>query len=202
MLGADWSKLEENTLGEFGWVEVLKQFLGDERAKPLSEAWDGDRYIVHEQKQTKRVVLVTRLRLTSEQVAIRFFGQYSEALEKKHDGRTNLFRRPNFFSFETPDGGVFLDCLGAECVTLEGTTRSVFDGLTKALGWPIAPQPPEKLGSIPARTARISALGENIVAARAVGLSFQLPADPDVFTLHAERREASNRPLASNPPES
>jgi hypothetical protein len=200
MLGADWSKLEENTLGEFGWVEVLKQFLGDERAKPLSEAWDGDRYIVYEQKQTKRVVLVTRLRLTSEQVAIRFFGQYSEALEKKHDGRTNLFRRPNFFSFETPDGGVFLDCLGAECVTLEGTTRSVFDGLTKALGWPIAPQPPEKLGSIPARTARISALGENIVAARAVGLSFQLPAEPDVLTLRAERQEASNRPFASNPP--
>jgi len=200
MLGADWSKLEENTLGEFGWVEVLKQFLGDERAKPLSEAWDGDRYIVYEQKQTKRVVLVTRLRLTSEQVAIRFFGQYSEALEKKHDGRTNLFRRPNFFSFETPDGGVFLDCQGVECVTLEGTTRSVFDGLTKALGWPIAPQPPEKLGSIPARTARISALGENIVAARAVGLSFQLPAEPDVLTLRAERQEASNRPFASNPP--
>jgi hypothetical protein len=201
-LGADWSKLEENTLGEFGWVEVLKQFLGDERAKPLSEAWDGDRYAVYEQKQTKRVLLVTRLRLTSEQMAIRFFGQYSEALEKKHDGRTNLFRRPNFFSFDAPDGGVFLDCVGAECVTLEGATRSVFDGLVKALGWPMTPQPPEKLTSIPARTAGISALGESIVAPRAVGLSFQIPAEPGVLTLRAERQEATNRPFASNPPES
>jgi hypothetical protein len=202
MLGTGWSKLEENTLGEFGWEEVLKQFLGEERAKPLSETWNGDRYAVYEEKQTKRLLLLTRLRLNSEEIVERFFGQYSEALEKKYKEQTKLFRRPNFFSFETPDGGVFLDCLGAECVTLEGTTRSVFDGFTKALGWPMAPQPPEKLTSIPARTARISALGENIVAARAVGLSFQLPAERDVLTLRAERQGASNRPFASDPPES
>jgi hypothetical protein len=202
MLGTGWSKLEENTLGEFGWEEVLKQFLGEERAKPLSETWNGDRYAVYEEKQTKRLLLLTRLRLNSEEIAERFFGQYSEALEKKHAGRTKLLRRPNFFSFETQDGGVFLDCFGTECVTLEGATRSVFDGLTKALGWPMAPQPPEKLTSDPARTARISALGENIVAARAVGLSFQFPAERDVLNLRAERQEASNRPIASDPPES
>jgi hypothetical protein len=161
MLGADWSKLEENTLGEFGWVEVLKQFLGDERAKPLSEAWDGDRYAVYEQKQTKRVLLVTRLRLTSEQMAIRFFGQYSEALEKKHDGRTNLFRRPNFFSFDAPDGGVFLDCWGFECMTMEGTTRNMFDGLTRALAWPSAPQPPQQPGAKTEKTVRTFAPMEN-----------------------------------------
>ncbi|HVS88427.1 MAG TPA: hypothetical protein VHF01_09435 [Candidatus Acidoferrum sp.] len=153
LMGADWSKLEENTLGEFGWVEVLKQFLGDERAKPLSEAWDGDRYAVYEQKQTKRVLLVTRLRLTSEQVAIRFFGQYSEALEKKHDGRTNLFGRPNFFSFDTPGGGVFLNCVGAECITLEGGDRSLFLKLNKELDWGLVPEQPKELSPSPAKIA-------------------------------------------------
>jgi len=72
-----------------------------------------------EQKQTKKLVLVTRLHLDSEEHAVRFFGQYSEALEKKYAERSNLLRRPNFFSFDTPDGGVFLDCLGNECVTME-----------------------------------------------------------------------------------
>jgi hypothetical protein len=71
-----------------------------------------------------------------------------------------LLRRPNFFSFDTPDGGVFLDCLGNDCVTLEGATRNVFDAFTKALNWPLAPQPPEKLGSTPARTTTISAPAE------------------------------------------
>jgi hypothetical protein len=146
-------------------------------SRNCSAAWDGDRYLLYEQKQTKKLILVTRLHLDSEEHAARFFGQYSEALEKKHAERSNLLRRQNFFSFDTPDGGVFLDCLGAECVTMEGTTRNIFDAFTKALNWPLAPQPPEKLVSVPARTAMISALGENTVAERGIGLSSHLPAE-------------------------
>jgi hypothetical protein len=158
LLGSNWSKLEENVMGEFGWKEVLKQFLDGDRAKTLAAAWDGDWYALYEEKQSKRLVLVTRLHLDSEEHAARFFGQYSEALEKKYSERSNSFRRPNFFSFEALDGGVFLNCFGVECVTMEGTTRKMFDGLTKALGWSLAPQPPERLGSsAPAKTAMIFA---------------------------------------------
>jgi len=167
LLGENWSKLDENIMGEFGWKEVLKQFLDNDRAKNLAAAWDGDRYVVYEQKQTKNLILVTRLHLNDEEHAARFFGQYSEALEKKYSERSNLLRRPNFFSFDTPDGGVFLDCLGNECVTMEGAARNIFDAFTKTLNWPQAPQPPEKLGSVPARTAMISAPGENITPIRA-----------------------------------
>jgi hypothetical protein len=156
LLGENWSKLDENVMGEFGWKEVLKEFLDNDRAKNLAAAWDGDRYAVFEHKQTKKLILVTRVHLNDEEHAARFFGQYSEALEKKYAERSHLLRRPNFFSFDTPDGGVFLDCLGNECVTLEGAARNIFDAFTKALNWPLAPQAPEKLGSVPARTAMIS----------------------------------------------
>ncbi len=154
-LGSDWTKLEENVMGEFGWKEVLKQFLDNDRAKSLAAAWDGDWYVVYEQKKSKRLVLVTRVHLDKLESAERFFGQYSEALEKKYSERTNLFRRPNFFSFDTPDGGVFLDCAGEECVTLEGTTRAVFDGLNKGLGWLPAPRPEERPGAVHEKTAMI-----------------------------------------------
>ncbi len=139
-LGADCAKLEENVMGEFGWKEVLKQFLDEPRAKALSAAWDGDRYAVYEQKQTKRLLLITRERLASEERAQRFFGQYSEALEKKYDKRSNLFRKPDFFSFDTPDGGVFLRCFEKECVTLEGGDRALFLKLNKDLQWPPVPE--------------------------------------------------------------
>jgi hypothetical protein len=155
LLGGNWTKLDENVMGEFGWKEVLKQFLDNDRAKTLAAAWDGDRYAVFEHKQTKKLILVARLCLDSEEHAARFFGQYSEALEKKYSERSNLLRRPNFFSFDTPDGGVFLDCLGNECVTMEGATRNIFDAFTKALSWPLAPQPPERPGAVPAKTAVI-----------------------------------------------
>src|SRR6266705_1792145 len=156
LLGNNWSKLDENVMGEFGWKEVLRQFLDSDRAKNLAAAWDGDRYAVFEHKQTKKLILVARLRLDSEVHAARFFGQYSEALEKKYAERSNLLRRPNFFSFDTLDGGVFLDCLGDECVTLEVTTRDIFDAFTKALNWPLAPQPPQRPGDLSKKTVVIS----------------------------------------------
>ncbi len=156
LLGDNWSKLDENIMGEFGWKEVLKQFLDSDRATNLAAAWDGDRYAVFEHKQTKKLIMMARLHLDSEMRAARFFGQYSEALEKKHSERSNLLRRPNFFSFDTPDGGVFLDCLGDECVTMEGATRNIFDAFTKALNWPLAPQPPQRPGDLSKKTVVIS----------------------------------------------
>jgi len=155
MLGKDWTKLDENILGEFGWKEVLKQFLGEDRAKTLAAEWDGDRYATYEQKETKRLMLVTRLHLDSEEHAARFFGQYSEALEKKHVERSNLMRRPNFFQFDTPEGSAFLYCFGESCVTMEGATRKLFDAFTKALDWPSAPPPPEHPGAVLEKTAAI-----------------------------------------------
>jgi hypothetical protein len=155
LLGSNWAKLDENILGEFGWKEIFKQFLGNDRAKTLAASWDGDRYSLYEQKQTKKLILLTRLHLASEERAARFFGQYSEALEKKYSDRSNLLRRPNFFSFDAPDGSVFLYCIGESCVTMEGASRSLFDSFTKALAWPSAPQPPERPASVPEKTAMI-----------------------------------------------
>lgn len=155
ILGKDWAKLDENILGEFGWKEVLKQFLDDARAKSLAAAWDGDRYTTYEQKETKKLILVTRLHLDGEEHAARFFGQYSEALEKKHTQRSNLVRRPNFFQFDTPEGSAFLYCFGESCVTMEGGTRKLFDAFTKALEWPSAPQPPEHPSAAPEKTAML-----------------------------------------------
>jgi hypothetical protein len=155
-LGPEWSKLEENVMGEFGWKEVLKEFLDAPRAKSLSAAWNGDRYAVYEQKQTKHLLLISRERLATQQQAERFFGQYSEALEKKHDKRSNLFRKPDFFSFDTPDGSVFLRCFENDCVTLEGGDRALFLKLNGALEWPPVPEAPKVLSKDTKQVAALS----------------------------------------------
>src|ERR1700685_2319284 len=54
----DWKLLEENVLGEFGLAEVLKQFLGPERADMTSSAWKGDRYAIFENAKNKNTSLV------------------------------------------------------------------------------------------------------------------------------------------------
>ena len=141
-LGSDWVRLEDNLMGEFGWKEVLKQFLGEDRATPLAAAWSSDRYILFEQKKTKKLVLVARLDLADERATSRFFATYSEALEKKYDKRTNEKKQEDFLAFDTPDGGVFFKCLQVSCVSLEGADRALFDKLNSGLHWDTAA--PEK----------------------------------------------------------
>jgi hypothetical protein len=138
-LGGDWVRLEDNLMGEFGWKEVLKQFLNEERATPLAAAWSSDRYILFEQKKTKKLVLVARLDLVDERATARFFAAYSEVLAKKYAKRTNEKRMEDFLTFDTPDGGVFFKCLQMTCVSLEGSDRALFDKLNSGLHWDTAP---------------------------------------------------------------
>ena len=46
------------SLGEFNLDEVLKQFLGQQRADALAAAWKGDRYASFEDTKTKEVPVV------------------------------------------------------------------------------------------------------------------------------------------------
>jgi hypothetical protein len=138
----DWKKLDENGMGEFGVQEILKQFLAPARATELAAAWAGDRYEIFENKKNKRTLLLFRVHLADDAGAARFFGAYSEILELKYGQRTNLMRRPNFFSFDTPEDGVFLRCANSDCLILEGGTRAMFDRLTAETGWPAGPVVP------------------------------------------------------------
>jgi len=155
--GSGWKLLEENAMGEFGWKEVLKQFLDADSADKLAPAWDGDVYATYESADAKRLLLFTRVRLASNESAARFFGQYSEALEKKYAVRSGLFRRPDFFSFDTPDSPVFLRCFQNECVTLEGGNRSLLLQWNKKLGWEAIPEEPKKRNEPQVKSTRLYA---------------------------------------------
>jgi hypothetical protein len=129
-------------MGEFGVQEILKQFLSKDRSETLAATWAGDRYAIFENQKNKRTLLEFRIHLASEADAARFFGAYSEILELKYGRRKNLMRRPNFFSFDTPEDGVFLRCADSDCFILEGGNRAVFDRLTMEMGWPAGPAVP------------------------------------------------------------
>lgn len=134
--GAGWNKLEENCMGEFGWKEVLKQFLDEDRAGMVAAGWDGDDYATFEQKDTKHLMLLTRTRFSTAQMASAFFGAYAEALKKKYPERTHAADGEEYQSFDVPEGSVHLRCRGKECVTFEGGEPALFSEWTKKLAWP------------------------------------------------------------------
>lgn len=131
---AGWNKLEENAMGEFGWKEVLKQFLNEERAGKIAAGWDGDDYATLQQKDTKQSMLFTRERFDSGAHASAFFGAYAEALKKKYPERKAVADAEEDLEFSTADGGVFLRCAAKECVTLEGGDEKLFVEWMKKIG--------------------------------------------------------------------
>jgi hypothetical protein len=134
----DWKLLEENTMGEFGLEEVLKQFLDEKRADLLGPAWKGDRYATFEDAK-KEHPLVFRVALDNADDAAEFFKQYSEALAAKYPKRTEIFRGDGFLQFQSADGGVFLRCVQSACMTVESASRETFDKIDAAFGWVPAP---------------------------------------------------------------
>jgi hypothetical protein len=146
LISADWKKLDENDMGEFGVQEILKQYLPKERSVSIAASWGGDRYAIFENQKDKRTMLEFRVHLSNAADAARFFGAYSEVLDAKYLQRTNLMRRPNFFSFDTPEDGVYLRCMNSDCFVLEGGTRAMFDHMTMEMGWPAGPVVPMNSG--------------------------------------------------------
>jgi hypothetical protein len=132
-----WKKLDENVMGEFGFNQVFKQFLGKAPADELAATWSGDRYAIYEQSPEGRALLVIRVRLAGEAEAERFFAGYSELLEAKHASRTSVVKQTNSLFFETPDGGAFVRCAVRDCLLGEGATRAQFDALVRSMGWPV-----------------------------------------------------------------
>jgi hypothetical protein len=131
-----WKKLDENLIGEFGWNQIFKQFLGKGVADELAPLWSGDRYAIFEESRGGPTLLVIRVRLAEERAASRFFAGYSELLERKHQNRASVIRSADSLSFDAAGTGVFLRCAGRDCLLAEGATRGQFEAIITALGWP------------------------------------------------------------------
>ncbi len=146
-----WKKLDENIIGEFGFHQIFKQFLGNERADQLAASWSGDRYAIFEQSPEGRTLMLIRVRLAAEPATSAFFAGYSELLQHKYSSRSSVVRQAQLFSFETPQaGGVAIRCQIRECLLAEGATRAQFERLTGLLGWPRLASP----ATLESQTAR------------------------------------------------
>jgi len=139
--GKEWNLLEENSMGEFGWQEVLKQFIDEPLAKYVTAAWDGDDYICYEHKEDKRLILATRERFRSEETTAEFFSAYADALTKRYPQRHDVDQGPQFVSFTAADGPVVLRCQAKECISLQGADMASFAEWEKKIGWPATSTP-------------------------------------------------------------
>lgn len=162
-----WKKLDENIIGEFGFHQIFKEFLGNQRADQLAAGWVGDRYAIFEPSPQGRTLMVIRVRLAGESETARFFNGFSEILDQQYLNRSSVSRQSNFLSFETPQqGGIAIRCEIRECLLAEGASRAQFDKMTHSMGWAeVRPVPTLPRGNVvklePSRLPHQAILGLN-----------------------------------------
>lgn len=152
--GKDWNKLEENSMGEFGWKEILKQFIDEPLSAHVAAGWDGDDYICYEQKESKHLVLATRERFNSEELASEFFSAYADALTKRFPQRHDVSQGAQFLAFRAEEGSVEFRCVAKECISLQGANADGFSEWEKKLGWPSVSSVPSNDDSKPTSTVQ------------------------------------------------
>lgn len=128
------TKLDENTLGELSFNELLGQFLSEQRAKTVSKDWIGDRYILYENRARRSYALLARSRWANPEDALTFFRDYHAVLVQKYAELTPDSRStPECFVGHTSSGDVILSRTGDEVRWAEGVPASKVPDMLKWL---------------------------------------------------------------------
>jgi hypothetical protein len=119
-LGKDWTRVDADVNGEFGYSVVLSQFIDKNEARRAAAGWDGDRYHLYENKRGGNVILTQYTTWDTRADAAEFFQAYCRRTEKRYylslrDGQPTAARQ-----YETDEGMVSVELRGNDVVIIEG----------------------------------------------------------------------------------
>jgi hypothetical protein len=84
-LGAGWRRIAADVNGEWGYYQILDQFLNDEKVSRAAAAgWGGDRYALYENARTHETFLVQSTTWDTEQDAREFFDAYCKRTQRRN----------------------------------------------------------------------------------------------------------------------
>jgi hypothetical protein len=119
-----YSRIWEDTFGEYGLFLVLKQYLGEEEAWNAVRGWRGDRLQVYEDPSRYQIVLIGYVVLDNPDSADIFFKSYRNLLHHKYHAAGFLRVDENVdWSYLNPGKNqIYLERLGKRVIFIEGTT--------------------------------------------------------------------------------
>ncbi len=129
--------LEQNVLGELGVFILLKQFMGEDEARPAAAGWDGDSFAAFDVAGGTALVWVSNW--DGEDHAEEFAAAYRNLLDSKYDGRgrfeagTTDESGLEFAGLEGGGGYNVIVRRGADVAVIEGLPRAAAHRLAGAI---------------------------------------------------------------------
>lgn len=121
ILNNSWSKVHEDTLGEFVIRSLLKQFSDLPTAFLVSEGWGGDRVILFEEIANKKTFLILLSSWDSREDAEEFFWGYQDVVKNKYlEEKPITSSEPNVRLWNSEKGDILLEIRGEDVLVIEG----------------------------------------------------------------------------------
>ncbi|HMF57035.1 MAG TPA: hypothetical protein VK619_11895, partial [Pyrinomonadaceae bacterium] len=138
-LGADWKRIDSDVNGEWGYYEILREYLrSGTEADHAAEGWGGDRYNVYENQRTGGIVIAQMSAWDSEADAIEFYNAYAKRTIARYPNSTETNgSRPEDTSrvWQTNEGAVVMERRGQRVMILEGVPSNVNRNAVMKMLW-------------------------------------------------------------------
>jgi Zn-dependent peptidase ImmA (M78 family) len=119
LLGKDWSRIDSDVNGEFGYYLILGAALDDRQAAAAAAGWGGDHYDFYVDASRTKPVLVHESAWDSEGEAQEFYAAYSTRIAKRF-GVSETPAAEGAKQWKTSDGTVYLERRGSRVLAVEG----------------------------------------------------------------------------------
>jgi hypothetical protein len=131
-LGAGWRRIDSDVNGEWGYYQILDQFLNDEKASRAAAAgWGGDRYALYENARTRQTLLAQVSAWDTEQDAQEFFDAYAKRTSLRYQTKPDggdLHTNSSSITWHTSEGVVAVERRGTRVVAVEGLSPKMNAG--------------------------------------------------------------------------
>jgi len=128
VLGANWKKIDSDVNGEWGYYQILDQFVNNaEESKRAAAGWAGDRYAVYEGSKPGEVFIAQITAWDTENDATEFINAYAKRTEKRYSDATliSATTSTDHKEWSTSLGKVLIDRRGTRVLVLEGIPPNI-----------------------------------------------------------------------------
>ncbi len=135
-LGADWKRIDTDVNGEWGYYEILSEYLkSGAEAGRASEGWGGDRYSVYENRRTGAIVIAQVTAWDSEQDAVEFYNAYANRTTARYPNSTEASAEGTTRVWQTGEGAALMERRGQRVAILEGAPSSISRNALMKMLW-------------------------------------------------------------------
>ena len=122
LLGAGWTRVDDDVNGEWGFYLILDQFLNDSAySKAAAAGWAGDRFSLYEDPKSGALFVAQKTVWDTPADATEFFDAYARRTVRRYPNAKQVADSSDHVAqWQTSEGDVFMEIRDTQVVILEG----------------------------------------------------------------------------------